>query len=120
MRALILSTILLAACGSSETSVDAGHDLSAARDLSFQSDCGHPGDVGNSLGVGKFCMTIADCASNSKATVCTTLGSDTDFFCTMVCSSTGPADQCGENARCACDNGQCGCFPTACDKNGSD
>lgn len=118
MRTLLLCAALLAACGSNESVVDGGHDQSAAADLTpFHSDCGHPGDKGNALGVGKFCMTLDDCSSNSKATICTTLGNPDNFFCTMVCSATGPADQCGDNARCACDTGGCGCFPTACDKN---
>lgn len=130
MRTFVICAFLfggfggLGGCGSSTSPVDGGghdqsvkHDLAPAHDLFFNSQCGHPGDTGNSLGVGKFCTMLSDCSSNTKATLCTTLGSSDEFFCTMLCSSTGPANQCGENARCACDNGQCGCYPTACDKN---
>jgi hypothetical protein len=85
----------------------------------FVSACGKPGDQGNSLGVGKFCTGIADCTDNPKAVLCTTLGdtSRMNFFCTMPCenSDAGGADPCGENARCACSSGGCGCFPTRCD-----
>ena len=83
--------------------------------------CGHPGDVGNSLGVGKYCQKLTDCTSNPKATLCSTLGSDNAFFCTMTC--TPPANdmgstECGENAFCQCGSGSaqsgCGCYPNSC------
>ncbi len=87
-------------------------DLAQGPDLG--SLCGHPGDVGNSLGVGKYCTKLSDCSSNTKATLCSTLGSDNEFFCTMPCMNGGPADQCGDNATCQCQGGRCGCYPNAC------
>ena len=96
-------------------------DMAHGPDLALNSICGHPGDVGNSLGVGKFCMKISDCSANSKATLCSTLGSDNTYFCTMTC--TPPANdmgstECGENAICQCGSGSaqsgCGCYPTSC------
>ncbi len=119
MRALLLGALLIGGCGSDAVQ-PAPPDLSMrALDMTaFKSDCGFPGDVGNSLGVGKFCTAqtfVADCGKNTKANLCANLGSDTDFFCTFTCSSTGSANQCGENAECACQGGQCGCFPLACD-----
>jgi hypothetical protein len=98
-----------------------GGDMAVGKDMAVFSVCGHPGDVGNSLGVGKYCMKIADCLGNSKATLCSTLGSDNAFFCTMTC--TPPANdmgstECGENAICQCGSGSaqsgCGCYPTSC------
>ena len=78
--------------------------------------CGHPGDVGNSIGVGMFCTMLSDCTK--KASLCTTLGSSNTFFCTRTCdpnSDMGIVAQCGDgNARCACQGGQCGCYPGSC------
>ncbi|HNN95138.1 MAG TPA: hypothetical protein PKI03_22835 [Pseudomonadota bacterium] len=82
--------------------------------LGFKSNCGWPGDKGNELGVGKFCLKIEDCGDNPKAIMCTTLGDNENFFCTFRCSKTGPADQCGKDARCACSDGGCGCMPARC------
>ncbi len=96
-------------------------DMAVGRDMAFYSLCGHPGDTGNSLGVGKFCQKISDCNGNTKATLCSVLGSDNTFFCTMTC--TPPANdmgstECGENASCQCGSGSsqsgCGCFPNSC------
>lgn len=120
--------VLSASCSSTTSSpaptADAGSD--AAPDASFKSDCGKPGDPGNSLGVGKFCeQTIADCGGNSKARLCTTLDpqGSANFFCTFRCDPTkDPTDVCGAEARCACngDGSSCGCFPTRCDGPSSD
>jgi len=117
------AALVLVACSSSSSSnapADASADA-AEEPFNPKSSCGHPGDMGNSLGVGKFCQyTIADCGMNLKARLCTTLdpkGND-NYFCTFPCHPTDPPDVCGENARCACDPGSgdaCGCFPTACD-----
>lgn len=115
MRALVFGWLLLTACGG-DGNPAAAVDMRTPIDFTFVSVCGHPGDVGNSLGVGKFCQKITDCSSNTKATLCTTLGSDVSFFCTLPCApGDAGAMTCGENARCACEGGQCGCFPTSCD-----
>src|SRR5262245_56148452 len=98
-RLRLLALLLLAACADN-TATPAPADLSVQIkiDMTFHSDCGHPGDVGNSVGVGKFCMKVTACSSNTKATLCTTLGSDRNYFCTTACDSAGPANYCGENA----------------------
>src|SRR5262245_23108892 len=116
MRALILALFVgvLGGCpGEEPPAQDLGPDLT----FTAHSDCGHSGDKGNSLGVGKFCKYISDCADNTEANLCTQLGDPDNYFCTMGCDKMGPANQCGENARCACDSAGrgCGCFPTACD-----
>jgi hypothetical protein len=112
---------LVVACSSSSSSSSSssgGTADSGAKDAGVDavslSECGHPGDVGNELGVGKFCQTITDCSANSKATLCTTLGDAKNFFCTASCTDGGPANQCGSAAHCACQSGQCGCYPDAC------
>ncbi len=90
------------------------------------SSCGHPGDKGNSLGVGKFCTTIGDCTGPGLQTnICSSLGNgrtpspgDT-YFCTIYpCKPDGGAAFCGENAACVCGSGGgmsgCACTPTSC------
>ncbi len=101
-----------AACGGS-SSTTAENDA-AAPDAGFDSACGFPGDKGNSLGVGKFCTSLEDCRDNPRATLCTTIANDDNFFCTFACTADGGADQCGENATCQCQGGRCGCFPNDC------
>lgn len=101
------AAILIAGCAG---------DGAGANDMAAPASiCGHPGDVGNSIGVGMYCTRISDCTK--KASLCTTLGSNNTFFCTRSCdpgSDMGLVAQCGENARCACQGGQCGCYPSAC------
>jgi hypothetical protein len=86
----------------------------------FVSLCGKPGDIGNSKGVGKFCTSLADCAGNGMATLCSILGNDpanpqdNTYFCLFTCDATSPAGYCGENAICQCSNQGCGCTPSAC------
>ncbi|HEY2744071.1 MAG TPA: hypothetical protein VGL86_05595 [Polyangia bacterium] len=119
MRAALLVLALAfvgLGCGGDDTTSVTVHDMAAGAAHDMASLCGHPGDTGNSLGVGKYCTSISDCSSNSKATLCSILGSDNTYFCTFPCSGTADlATECGENATCACQGGQCGCFPAACE-----
>jgi hypothetical protein len=110
-----------AACSSSSstgaTGADGGSEVDAWT-FDAKSNCGHPGDKGNSVGVGQFCINVSDCTDNPKARLCTTFGDPENYFCTFRCDpKADPVDVCGENARCACnDKGtSCGCFPTRCD-----
>jgi hypothetical protein len=81
----------------------------------FASDCGHPGDVGNELGIGKFCASLSDCATTQAAPLCSSLGDMHTHFCTKTCTSTGSAGQCGTATMCTCNaTNQCGCTPTVC------
>ncbi|MGZ3429892.1 MAG: hypothetical protein ACXVCV_24750 [Polyangia bacterium] len=127
MRSILIALVLVAAaCGSdSSSSGDAGSpDLSATTggvDMALLSRCGHPGDVGNSLGVGKFCTNQGpDCTGNGMATSCSALfngqtPSATDaYFCSFQCQMTSPAGFCGENAECLCNALGCACIPTSC------
>ena len=77
--------------------------------------CGQPGARGNSLGVGKYCLTGADCAGNKEATICQTFVDPLRNVCTKLCAGDGGAGQCGERAVCFCiANLACGCAPLAC------
>jgi hypothetical protein len=86
----------------------------------FFSYCGHPGDEGNELGVGKFCDEFADCGDTVNAPLCSEIGDPSTHFCTKTCRG-GDADagsleeQCGSGEiTCVCSGGQCGCTPTEC------
>jgi hypothetical protein len=100
---------LLAACdgGGGSQAPDAAPDA-------FESDCGFPGDVGNELGIGRFCQSLGDC-TDPRAPLCSILGDQDTHFCTKTCQATGPAAQCGTGAECTCNaSNQCGCTPTIC------
>jgi hypothetical protein len=103
---------------------DQPEDMAVALDMNVLSNCGHPGDPGNSLGIGKFCRTGNDC-TGQKASLCSALGngskpspSDT-YFCTIYpCHPDGGTNECGENASCQCGSGSggggCACAPDHC------
>jgi hypothetical protein len=117
---LVLTGIFaLAACGPASSNKDAG----TAADSGPASACGHPGDMGNSLGVGKYCASSNDCPST--AALCSTIEASildnpsipaTNFCLIPECDPCSPAaPQCGENAFCACYAvGECGCAPLSC------
>jgi hypothetical protein len=112
-RILVTGCIVLAgivaACsgGSDKPAVDA-----------YFSTCGHPGDQGNELGIGKFCGSLSDCNTTQAAPLCSSLGDDTTHFCTKTCQDPamgGSAGQCGTATECVCNGGgQCGCTPSVC------
>lgn len=123
---LALSTLLLFGCPSNES--EDGKDMAVPpADMAAPlSQCGRPGDKGNSLGVGKFCTRLSDCNSlDSMTNICSSLGngaipspSDT-YFCTIYpCKPDGGASSCGENATCVCGSGGggggCACTPNSC------
>lgn len=112
---------------SSSSSSDGGADGGSATpdagcDTSYS--CGNACIPGNSLGVGHFCDHILDCSDTAKAHLCATLGDSKQHFCTFAChdpdagadadAGPAPANECGENATCQCQGGQCGCFPDFC------
>jgi hypothetical protein len=129
MRTLALVVALISAvgCGNSSSSSnnDLSTDLSMSVDMRLRSQCGQPGDTGNDIGVGKFCMTQDDCMGNGQATVCSVLLNDPSkpdentYFCTLagICNPSGP-NNCGMNASCVCRNGLCGCAPDRCPRPG--
>jgi hypothetical protein len=105
-RIILLVLIgIMAACGggSSAKSPDAAIDATTV--------CGVPGDMGNDIGVGKYCTGLADCIADGL--LCTYPTDTTDHFCTKPCSMTG-ANMCGMAASCQCQGGQCGCVPQHC------
>jgi hypothetical protein len=117
-----LAAVFAAACSSTSSSkgaADGGDDGDSCTPV--DSACGQPCDQGNSLGIGRFCNGITDCVGTHVPTLCATLGDPSEHFCTARCNppDAGPEagaflESCGENAICACQGGQCGCFPTAC------
>src|SRR5260221_14316555 len=117
MRALTLVFFAIAGCGGGGGS---GGDMAVVKDMTAKagdmavlSQCGHPGDTGNSLGVGKFCTTIAECqVGNMKTNICSSLGNapdpspDDTYFCTIYpCHLDGGMAECGEDATCTCGSG---------------
>jgi hypothetical protein len=84
-----------------------------------ESCCGFPGDYGNELGVGKFCVTDEDCAKNSTATICSSAENAVSedhqtFFCTLGCDPNATENVCGNGARCNCEDVGCACAPISC------
>ena len=84
------------------------------------SACSQPGDMGNELKVGEYCVEgAATCTSNNIAAgdayICTLDGDPTspEAFCTKACTWNGV---CGTNAVCVGSGatGPKGCVPTAC------
>ncbi|HEU0031110.1 MAG TPA: hypothetical protein VFQ53_10795 [Kofleriaceae bacterium] len=110
---IMIVGIAMAACGGGDKDPPAQLDAPSAD--AFESDCGKPGDVGNELGIGKFCASLSDCSTTAAAPLCSSLGDPNTHFCTKTCSSTGPADQCGTGTECTCNaSNQCGCTPSSC------
>jgi len=106
----ILIMVALAGCSSNGNGAKADAGVDA-----YFSKCGHPGDPGNELGIGKFCGQLSDCNSTPAAPLCSSLGDPQTHFCTKTCQMGGPANQCGTATMCACNGGgQCGCTPSAC------
>lgn len=104
MKRLIIGVALLVACGG-------GSD--APPPDAFQSICGEPGDQGNELGIGQFCMFLEDCADTVDARLCSNIGDAETWFCTRTCPE-GDDTVCGTGAACTCGTGGCGCTPTEC------
>src|SRR5438105_2659819 len=106
---------MVAACGGGSSNTDLRADMSigAAGDQALYSLCGHPGDPGNALGVGKFCMSLADC-TNSVCSTVMSIPQGPTYFCTVPCSA-GDSSACGADATCTCLSASaCGCVPNSC------
>ncbi|MSP62699.1 MAG: hypothetical protein EXR72_20695 [Myxococcales bacterium] len=105
---------LLFGCGTAAPpapAVDAGLP---PLDLALPSLCGHPGDVGNSIGVGKYCEEFSDCNGNDKAIFCVRIYDPRRLFCSLACEADGGAGVCGDHASCQCNATGCGCSPDHC------
>ncbi len=108
---IVAIAFVLAACGGGGK--DWPPDAPAAD--AYFSNCGHPGDLGNEMGVGKFCASLSDCSTSQSSPLCSSLGDNTTHFCTHTCRSTDPAGVCGTGAECTCNSSnQCGCTPSVC------
>ena len=112
MRTIGLSLVLataLCACGGDDGG--SAQQSDAAVDA-FESECGHPGDMGNEVGIGKFCASLGEC--DSTAPLCSSIGDPNTHFCTRTCQM-GDNSVCGTGAECTCNSSnQCGCTPSAC------
>ena len=113
MRAVVLLILaMVASCGGDDSS----QPMDAAVDA-YYSICGHPGDPGNELGIGKFCASLSDCNGTTSAPLCSSLGDKDTHFCTKTCPM-GSTDACGTGAECTCNgSNQCGCTPSVCLSN---
>jgi hypothetical protein len=109
LRCLAVVISFVACSSNNSKPVDAASTVD-----SFYSQCGEPGDTGNSEGVGKFCTSGSDCPTT--APLCSIIGSKTTFFCTFICQAG--SDACGSDATCTCQgsgsSGPCGCTPNSC------
>ena len=126
MRITSLLFFALVACSSTQAAMDASTD-DVATDTKPPRDpnknCVKPGTKNNEIGIGGYCDPKdqpPDCITNlpdggTIIAFCSTAGGpsvpDDHWFCTTACA---PNDNCGSNAYCACDNGQCGCVPNVC------
>jgi hypothetical protein len=105
--------ILLGACSGGGKGGGGGADAPPVVDM-FATKCGAPGDLGNELGIGKFCGSLGDCSTTTDAPLCSSLGDPETHFCTKTCPM-GSTDQCGTNTTCTCNSSnQCGCTPNSC------
>ena len=113
MRCWMLAFIFVAGCGGEDGTKPADASVDA-----YESECGHPGDEGNELGVGRFCEnnSSGECATTQAAPICSYVGSTSTHFCTKLCQM-GSTGSCGTGAECVCNGGstsQCGCTPSSC------
>jgi hypothetical protein len=106
------------ACSDTSSSPGSPDLLMSAPDLSFASKCGVPGDSGNALGVGKYCMVPGDCPST--APICSKVFYPGTYFCTVATHCTPDATgmdkaTCGDNTVCTRDPTLgTGCTPAKC------
>ncbi len=124
---VLMSLVVAASIAGVASAVGCSSSSSGAADAGggdecekIDSACGQPCDPGNSLGIGKFCSGLGDCNGTMIPTICATLGDPSEHFCTAMCAPADASDDagfpkdCGENATCQCQGGQCGCFPSSC------
>jgi hypothetical protein len=109
--AICAAVVAAVACSGGSEKADAAVDA-------LSSFCGHPGDTGNDIGVGRFCNVLSDCSSTTDAHICATLGDPMAHFCTKTCTM-GSTGECGTDAMCICQGTACGCTPTSCLGSGS-
>jgi hypothetical protein len=130
MRATLAFVSFFAACTLVGAGTAAGCSSSSNKDVTdggggdecepIDSACGQPCQAGNNLGIGRFCNNFDDCNGTQIPTLCATLGDPSEHFCTAMCAAPDASDDagfpkdCGENATCQCQGGQCGCFPNSC------
>ena len=118
MRALALAFVVLAFAGCTDGAPSGADMAVGAADLLFDTSCGRPGNVGNALGVGRFCESFGECSVTPLARICAAIDDPRKHFCTMVCDPKMPS-ACGDGATCRCEQ-LCLCTPAACATIGGD
>ena len=123
MRALSLGVLLVAACGGGGGGAPVSDLSAAAVDMAMApadllvdprdlvSCCGHPGENGDNLGIGHYCVNSKDCMG-LEAFLCAGEFDTTVHFCTKPCQVDAGA--CGDKASCRCKGAGCGCVPNSC------
>jgi hypothetical protein len=121
MRLCLLFALVAVGCGGGTMTPASDLAMSTSGDMSVYSLCGHPGDVGNSKGIGKYCMDSTMCGGGQMASVCSTvmpIPQGPIYFCTYPCNPNATTPQCAENATCTCLSASnpnlCGCVPDTC------
>jgi hypothetical protein len=108
IRAVAVAALLLFACRTRPFDVEAPDAGPVC--------CGSPGDRGNSIGVGRYCVTNADC-QGIRPNACDTQSTPNGNFCTIKCAPD--FNDCAEDATCDCSTMfstlfHCTCVPTVC------
>jgi hypothetical protein len=117
---LVLLALVAVGCGSGSSSQDLSlpADMTMSTGADMFSVCGHPGDNGNSKGVGKYCtQPTGECPTGTVCSVLMQPPQGTTYFCTVPCNMGDPNPNavCAENATCTCLSGNaCGCVPDSC------
>jgi hypothetical protein len=73
--------------------------------------CAEENDLGNELGIGKFCEQDGGQCGDGNICLADYVDGELGNFCTKSCSDDA---DCGEGALCVGDGAQAVCFPTAC------
>jgi hypothetical protein len=101
--------------GGSGGTQDSGAYSDVAYDMvGWVPECGVPGDLGNELGIGQFCLKSTEC--KATAPFCTAAFLKQFHYCTALCDpAKDVVAQCGQDTICSCGGGGCGCTPIVCE-----
>ena len=111
LRTGLFFAVVLAACAPAAATPDSGSDSGL---MVPAGSCGQPGDMGNELGVGRFCTPGGrQCATAPQARICVVdlSPADMQWYCTRLCSADS---DCGTDAVCIGDARGMGCLPARC------
>ena len=110
---LVISSTLAFAAAVACSSSNSGK-ADAAVDA-FSSTCGHPGDMGNDQGVGKFCRSRPTARGRRTRACARSSAMRRRTSARTSARAAARPNQCGSDAMCTCNSSnQCGCTPNAC------